>query len=144
MRIHDFISAAILCSSAAALADADSHPEYDDVVIADTYRTAFYERVPRALQSRMRAALAAACEAAGSNPPAICKAAAPAYLRAVLVTGERLQSGWICSEDFGKLRYMLSDMLDDAGCVGAGYDEAHHMKVYFDQTPTPSTDADEG
>ena len=114
---------------------AGAEAEPGDVIFADRVRTAFYERAPGALRSEMRRALRAACDAAKQRPPldddgkplnvaVICGNPAPLFYRDVLVTGERLEDGWICVNTFfARFVYVVDDMLEDESCVRVTYDD---------------------
>jgi hypothetical protein len=140
MRRGDYRSAlkvAMLAGMAAA-AGADPPDVGDEVFVADRVRTAFFERAPPALRRKMRRAFSAACEAARREPlkdddgntlavEPFCKATRLDFWREVLVTGPRLEEGWICADPEGnnaRFKYVVEDILDDEPCVRVIYDYA--------------------
>jgi hypothetical protein len=129
-------------------------PEPDgDVIIADRVRTAFLERAPRALRRQMLRALAAACMAARRAPlkdengnvldvAPLCDSTRLDFWREVLVTGPRLEEGWICADPDGhndRFEYLVEDMLDDEPCVIVLYDYAER-RMTVDLTLHPAGD----
>jgi hypothetical protein len=136
MQTSDYgglVLAALLAGVAIA---AEPEDPGDEIVIADRVRTAFYERAPGAVRRKMQRALSVACAAARREPlkdadgrpldvEPFCNETKFHFWREVIVTGPRLEEGWICADpkgDYDRFRYLTPDMLEDEPCVMATYD----------------------
>ena len=109
-------------------------PELGEVIVADRIRGAFYEDAPRSVARSMKKAVSVACADAKENPPKdkdgnpidiapLCDGRPIRYLREVLISGEKLEEGYIClAEDFERFKYFPIDMPAESGCVNVSYD----------------------
>jgi hypothetical protein len=122
-------SSALLAATMGALAvSAHGQPaDNSEIVLYSLPRTAFYERVSRAMVSSMRDAVKQQCRHPTRSEPTdrwYCGDLRLSFFRDVSVLGERRKTGLACdpSTFTPNLRYYTEDMFLGVRCVFVAYD----------------------
>jgi hypothetical protein len=134
----------VLTTSVAVAQVAEQKPsgavELTEVVIADRYRTAFYEVAPRSVAKSMKRAVEHVCaERQRRNSPKsltpshesetgwLCNKSRLRFFRDVDVMGGKWEGGFVCSEDaVGKnLKFLIDAMAENdlTSCVQSLFDD---------------------
>lgn len=94
----------------------------EEVIIAHSVRAAFYEIAPKPMAASMRQAVTTICAEKGTGEGWLCDGRSLIFLRGVLVTGDKLLTGYVClGSEADRIKFYLGDMLE-TGCAPLAFD----------------------